>query len=191
MMINLLEIKVPSILTSTTRNMRCKGWPVHSPLLAHQVQRVDLEDLPGWRSCDVWMWCLYLMLCFPTGEVFVSGKDGGFPAVFFVIGLGQQDISITEGVTDLGAVPTINHRYRLMERRRHIRTCRKTQPTFGHETSHCISQSKVGSIFFHDGLDRSQKHPQLRGYQLMVTLTLEDKSSADHWRYLISAKKNT
>ena len=86
------------------------------------------------------------MLCFPTGEVLVSGKDGGFPAVFFVFALGQQDISITEGVTDLGAVSTINHRYRLMEKRRHIRTCRKAQPTFRHETSHCISQAQVGSI---------------------------------------------
>lgn len=136
--------------------MPCRGWLVHSPLLAHQVQRVDLEDLPAGRSCDVWMWCLYLMLCFPTGEILVSGKDGGFQTVSFVFGLGQQDISITEGVTDLGAVSTIKHRYRLMEKRRHIRTCRRTQPTFRHETSHCISQSKVGSIFFHDGLDRSQ-----------------------------------
>ena len=93
MIINFLERKVASILTSTTRNMPCIGWSVHSPLLAHQVQRVDLEDLPAGRSCGVWMWCLYLVLCFPTGEVVIPGKDGGFPAVFFVIGLGQQDIS--------------------------------------------------------------------------------------------------
>lgn len=143
------------------------------------------------------MWCLYLVLCFPTGEVVILEKMEVFQLFFFVIGLGQQDISITEGVTGLGAVPTmtvltIHHRYGLMEKRRHIRTCGKAQPPFRNETSHCISQAKVGSIFFHDGLDRSQKHHQnYRGTTCMVTLTLENKSPPKHWRYLISDDTST
>ena len=114
------------------------------------------------------------------------GKRWRFCSCFFVFALGQQDISITEGVTDLGAVSTINHRYRLMEKRRHISTCRKAQPTFRHETSHCISQAQVGSIFFHDGLDRSQNivptHGDPQVGRQFVTRPLKVQ-------YLISAKK--
>ena len=180
MIINFLEINVPSILTSTTRKMPCKGWSVHSPLLAHQVQRVDLEDLPGWRSCDVWMWCLYLVLCFPTGEVLVSGKDGGFAAVFlFLHWVNKTLVSLKGSLTSVQYQPSIiaidwwkrgdilapAERHNLLLDMKHHIAFHKPK---------WVPYSSMMAWTVHK-----------TSYQLMVTLRLEDNLSPDLWRYSI------